>query len=119
MTDNGSCYRSKLWAKTRRDLGINHIRTKPYTPQTNGKAGRFIQTAIREWAYATAFKTSDQRRDALPEWQHRYNWHRPHARAAGAKCESVMASFSRGFSAQNCSPMKISIIFGRYIGFTP
>ena len=83
MTDNGSCYRSKLWAKTCRDLGIKHIRTKPYTPQTNGKAERFIQTAIREWAYATAFETSDQRRDALPEWQHRYNWHRPHASLGG------------------------------------
>lgn len=83
MTDNGSCYRSRLWAKTCRELGIKHIRTKPYTPQTNGKAERFIQTAIREWAYATAFETSDQRREALPEWQHRYNWHRPHASLGG------------------------------------
>ncbi len=83
MTDNGSCYRSKLWASTCRDLGIKHIRTKPYTPQTNGKAERFIQTAIREWAYATAFETSDQRREELPRWQHRYNWHRPHASLGG------------------------------------
>lgn len=83
MTDNGSCYNSKLWAATCRKLGVKHIRTKPYTPQTNGKAERFIQTAIREWAYATAFETSDQRRDALPEWQHRYNWHRPHASLGG------------------------------------
>lgn len=79
MTDNGSCYQSKLWAKTCRRLGIKHLRTKPYTPQTNGKAERFIQTALREWAYATAFETSDQRRDELPRWLHRYNWHRPHA----------------------------------------
>ena len=83
MTDNGACYKSKLWAKTCCDLGIKHIRTKPYTPQTNGKAERFIQTAIREWAYATAFETSDQRREALPVWQHRYNWHRPHASLGG------------------------------------
>ena len=83
MTDNGACYKSKLWAKTCCDLGIKHIRTKPYTPQTNGKAERFIQTAIREWAYATAFETSDQRREALPIWQHRYNWHRPHASLGG------------------------------------
>jgi transposase InsO family protein len=83
MTDNGSCYKSKLWARTCRDLGIKHIRTKPYTPQTNGKAERFIQTALREWAYATAFETSDQRHDELPRWLHRYNWHRPHASLGG------------------------------------
>lgn len=83
MTDNGSCYKSTLWAATCRKLGIKHIRTKPYTPQTNGKAERFIQTALREWAYATAFETSDQRRDELPRWLHRYNWHRPHASLAG------------------------------------
>ena len=53
--------------------------TRPYTPQTNGKAERFIQTALREWAYATAFNTSDERRAELPRWLHRYNWHRPHA----------------------------------------
>jgi len=79
MTDNGSCYRSKAFAKICRTLGIKHIMTRPYTPQTNGKAERFIQTAMREWAYATAFETSDQRKLELPSWLHRYNWHRPHA----------------------------------------
>jgi transposase InsO family protein len=79
MTDNGSCYRSKAFARACRQLGIKHIMTKPYTPQTNGKAERFIQSALREWAYATAFEHSDQRRRALPVWLHRYNWHRPHA----------------------------------------
>ena len=79
MTDNGACYQSKLWAKTCRELGIRHLRTKPYTPQTNGKAERFIQTSLREWAYATAFETSEQRKAELPRWMHRYNWHRPHA----------------------------------------
>jgi transposase InsO family protein len=83
MTDNGSCYKSKLWAETCRALAIKHIRTRPYTPQTNGKAERFIQTALREWAYATAFETSDQRSDELPRWLHRYNWHRPHASLGG------------------------------------
>jgi transposase InsO family protein len=58
------------------------IFTKPYTPQTNGKAERFIQTALREWAYATAFQHSDQRRHALLPFLHRYNWHRPHASLA-------------------------------------
>jgi transposase InsO family protein len=79
MTDNGSCHISKAFARACRRLRIKHIRTKPYTPQTNGKAERFIQTALREWAYATAFDTSDQRRAELPIWLHRYNWHRPHA----------------------------------------
>ena len=79
MTDNGSCYRSMAFARACAQLGIKHLRTKPYTPQTNGKAECFIQTALREWAYATAFEHSDQRRGALPLWLHRYNWHRPHA----------------------------------------
>ena len=82
MTDNGSCYRSFAFAKACKRLNIKHIRTKPYTPQTNGKAERFIQTALREWAYATAFENSHQRRDALAPWLHRYNWHRPHASLA-------------------------------------
>ena len=78
MTDNGSCYRSKAFAQACRDLGLKHIRTRPYTPKTNGKAERFIQTALREWAYAIAYHTSDQRAAELPVWLHRYNWHRPH-----------------------------------------
>ena len=82
MTDNGSCYMSRHFARACKRLGIKHIRTRPYTPQTNGKAERFIQTALREWAYATAYETSEQRRDELPRWLHRYNWHRPHARLA-------------------------------------
>lgn len=82
MTDNGSCYRSKAFAHACRQLGLRHIYTRPYTPQTNGKAERFIQTALREWAYATAFDHSDQRRAELPAWLHRYNWHRPHASLA-------------------------------------
>ena len=82
MTDNGSCYKSFAFAKACKRLRIKHIRTKPYTPQTNGKAERFIQTALREWAYATAFENSQQRREALQPWLHRYNWHRPHASLA-------------------------------------
>ena len=79
MTDNGPCYTSKIFRKLCTDLNIRHIRTRPYTPRTNGKAERFIQTALREWAYATAYQTSTQRRDQLPVWLHRYNWHRPHS----------------------------------------
>jgi transposase InsO family protein len=78
MTDNGSCYKSFAFATACRRLKIKHIRTKPYTPKTNGKAERFIQTALREWAYAKAYETSGQRATELPHWMHRYNWHRPH-----------------------------------------
>ncbi|MDE2465687.1 MAG: transposase, partial [Alphaproteobacteria bacterium] len=78
MTDNGSCYRSKAFAKACKRMGLSHVRTKPYTPKTNGKAERFIQTSLREWAYARAYDTSDQRAHELPYWMHRYNWHRPH-----------------------------------------
>ncbi len=84
MTDNGSCYRSGAFAKACRRLGIKHIRTKPYTPRTNGKAERFIQTSLREWAYARAYLNSRQRAHELPFFMHRYNWHRPHA-SIGAK----------------------------------
>ena len=78
MTDNGSCYRSSAFARACRKLGLRHIRTRPYTPRTNGKAERFIQTALREWAYAVAYPTSRHRAAELPTWLHRYNWHRPH-----------------------------------------
>jgi transposase InsO family protein len=78
MTDNGSCYRSRAFRDACRNLGIRHIRTRPYTPRTNGKAERFIQTALREWAYAQAYHTSQQRAAELPIWLHRYNGHRPH-----------------------------------------
>jgi transposase InsO family protein len=78
MTDNGSCYRSKAFARACKRLALKHIFTKPYTPKTNGKAERFIQTSLREWAYARAYNTSVQRTAELPRWLHRYNWHRPH-----------------------------------------
>ena len=79
MTDNGSCYRSKAFRKACADLQLKHLRTRPYTPKTNGKAERFVQTSLREWAYAQAYQTSDQRAAELAPWLHRYNWHRPHA----------------------------------------
>ena len=78
MTDNGSCYKAFDFRDACRDLALKHIRTRPYTPKTNGKAERFIQSALREWAYAQAYTHSDRRTDELPRWLHRYNWHRPH-----------------------------------------
>jgi len=83
MTDNGSCYRSKAFNKVCAVLGLRHIYTKPYTPKTNGKAERFIQSSLREWAYARAYENSDQRAEELPYWLHHYNWHRPHAGIKG------------------------------------
>jgi transposase InsO family protein len=79
MTDNGSCYKSFAFRNACKRLGIKHIRTKAYRPQTNGKAERFIQTSLREWAYAQAYRNSTERKAELPAWLHRYNWHRPHA----------------------------------------
>ena len=78
MSDNGACYKSHAFRDLCRDLGLKHIRTKPYTPKTNGKAERFVQTSLREWAYAQAYPTSDHRAAELIPWLHRYNWHRPH-----------------------------------------
>jgi transposase InsO family protein len=79
MTDNGNPYLSKRFRAVCGELGVRHLRTKPYTPRTNGKAERFIQTALREWAYAVAFQTSEHRTQALRTWLHHYNWHRPHS----------------------------------------
>ena len=77
--DNGSCYLSKAFARACKQLGVKHIKIKPYAPQTNGKAERSFRPRLREWAYATAFEHSEQRRQALLPWLHRDNWHRPHA----------------------------------------
>ena len=79
LTDNGSGYRSKLLAQVCAELGLKHRFTRPYTPRTNGKAERFIQTALREWAYARSYQNSDLRTRELDAWLHQYNWHRPHA----------------------------------------
>jgi transposase InsO family protein len=79
MTDNGSCYVSKLFGETCAELGQRHVRTRPYRPQTNGKAERSIKTLINEWAYATPYPSSDARARALGPWLSIYNLERPHA----------------------------------------
>jgi transposase InsO family protein len=79
MTDNGNAYRSRAFAKACRWLRLQHKRTRPYTPRTNGKAERFIQTLLRQWAYRCAYPNSGLRNAALPKWLHRYNHLRPHA----------------------------------------
>jgi len=78
MTDNGSGYVSKIFAKAIRELRARHIRTRPYTPRTNGKAERFIQTCKREWAYARPYAHSDARIAELRRFLCFYNCHRPH-----------------------------------------
>lgn len=78
LTDNGPGYRSKRFARACRRLHIKHSFTRPYRPQTNGKAERFIQTALREWAYARTYNDHRERARAWLPWLHRYNWHRPH-----------------------------------------
>ena len=83
MTDNGSAYRSHLFKSCVARAGLKHIRTKPYTPRTNGKAERFIQTSLREWAYRNAYQTSDQRTQAMTPWITSYNHSRPHSALGG------------------------------------
>jgi transposase InsO family protein len=78
LTDNGGCYRSHAFGAVCRKLGIRQHFTRPYRPCTNGKAERFIQTSLREWAYARPYQSSAERADHLPRWLHAYNWHRPH-----------------------------------------
>jgi transposase InsO family protein len=84
LTDNGVSYRSHAFADRCRQLGLKHRRTRPYTPQTNGKAERFIKTALNEWAYARTYQNSAEREQHLAAWIHQYNWHRPHASLAMA-----------------------------------
>ena len=83
MTDNGSAYRSKLFAKALQAAGARHVRTRPYTPRTNGKAERFIQTSLREWAYGRPYACSDDRAKAIKPWTDAYNLARPHAGIKG------------------------------------
>ena len=78
LTDNGKSFHSYLFGAACLDLGISQKFTRAYRPQTNGKAERFIQSALREWAYGRVYETSEHRQAALPVWTHFYNWHRPH-----------------------------------------
>jgi transposase InsO family protein len=95
LTDNGSAYLSRAWRATCARLGLVHKRTRPYRPRTNGKAERFIQTLLREWAYRRAYATSARRRRALAPWLRYYNGKRPHTalnyRAPITRLEEVAA----------------------------
>jgi transposase InsO family protein len=78
MSDNGSCYRSAAHAVACRQLGLRHLFTRPYRPRTNGKAERFIQTMLREWAYGRIYASSAERLAQLDPWVERYNYRRKH-----------------------------------------
>ena len=92
LTDNGSAFRSRDFAKACEALDIKHRFTRAYRPQTNGKAERFIQSALREWAYGWTYQNSLHRSAALASWQHHYNWHRPHSGIGGAAPMSRLSS---------------------------
>ena len=91
MTDNGSGYISDVHADAVAQLGIRHLRTRPYRPRTNGKAERFIQTLQREWAYAISYQNSTHRRRALLPWLKYYNCQRPHSALAHKPPTSLLS----------------------------
>ena len=94
ITDNGKCFHSALFGAACLELGIAQKFTRAYRPQTNGKAERFVQSVLREWAYGRTYANSDQRNRALPVWNHFYNWHREH-HGIGLKPPMSRLSLSR------------------------
>jgi len=92
MSDNGSGYLAHAFADVCRELRLRHLRTRPYTPRTNGKAERFIQTLLREWAYARPYRTSNQRAKRLAPWLRYYNRQRPHSALRGLPPHSRIRS---------------------------
>ncbi len=101
MTDNAKVFRSLPFIAACRRWRLRHIFTRIYTPRTNGKAERFIQTALREWAYGRTYRHSRERTAYLSEWLHRYNWHRPHS-------ASHSVSDARPMSQSGCSCCRIT-----------
>jgi transposase InsO family protein len=98
MTDNGSAYVSTTHALACQQLGLRHLRTRPYRPRTNGKAERFIQTLLREWAYGRVYGSSAERTGALPAWLNHYNFRRPHGslghRAPGSRLNNLVGNYT-------------------------
>jgi transposase InsO family protein len=94
LTDNGSCYRSRLWKAACHDMDITHKRTRPYRPQTNGKVERYHRTLLVEWAYVRPYPSEAARRRALRHWQHLYNHHRTHTAIGGRPPASRVTNLS-------------------------
>ena len=137
LTDN----RSGRFRRLCQRLGLVHRRTRPYSPRTNGKAERFIQTILREWAYARSYESSEQRARHLLPWLHQYDWHRPHASLdyqppisrSGLSVNNLLSSHSQGASIPSCarklpdwraqssaySPPFFSMQRLRLVGFSP
>jgi transposase InsO family protein len=101
LSDNGPGYTSGLFAAACRALRVAPRRTRPYTPRTNGKAERFIQTLLREWAYGRPYTSSLERQAALPAWLHYYNWHRRHGALLGRPPISRVVSVDNLLSAHS------------------
>jgi len=97
MTDNGSPYISHVHAHACRELELRHLRTRPYRPRTNGKAERFIQTLLREWAYGQVFQTSAHRTAALEPWLVHYNFTRPHGALSHKPPGSRLTNLPRNY----------------------
>ncbi len=98
MTDNGSCYVAHAHRAAMRELGLKHLRIKPRRPRTNGKAERFIQTLLNEWAYVRIYGSSVERRAALPLFLERYNFRRPHGslgkKAPATRLNNLVGNYS-------------------------
>jgi len=98
MTDNGACYRANAHQAARAELGIRHLRIRPRRPRTNGKAERFIQTMLNEWAYSRIYGSSTERTAALPLFLERYNYRRPHGshgkRAPATRLNNLVRNYS-------------------------
>jgi transposase InsO family protein len=105
MSDNGAAYKSFAFRDLLADHGIKHIRTRPYTPRTNGKAERFIQTSLREWAYAQPFQTSADRAAAMKPWIADYNTSRPHSALGGTSPLIRLASIARELTTPPTHPI--------------
>jgi transposase InsO family protein len=98
MTDNGSAYISKAHAIACRELGVRHLRTRPYRPRTNGKAERFVQTLLNEWAYGRVYPNSAERTAALPTFLDHYNWTRPHGSLSHKPPGTRLTNLARNYT---------------------
>ena len=98
MSDNGSCYLAHAYAAALAELGLRHLRIRPRRPRTNGKAERFIQTLLAEWAYGRIYGSSDERTATLPLFLQRYNYRRPHGslgkRAPATRLNNLVRNYT-------------------------
>ncbi len=98
MSDNGSAYIAHAHRKALAELGLKHLRIRPYRPRTNGKAERFIQTLLNEWAYVQIYGSSAERARALPLFLDRYNFRRPHGSLSHQPPASRLTNLVRNYS---------------------